>query len=104
MINERRFPTFIIYHSSFIIFSLFFGEEGELRRRDYESQMERMSCLSLLINCIVTWNTHYMNSAIEQLKADGHPITDGTITHITPLMHTHINPYGIYYFNIPENE
>ena len=78
---------------------LFFGEEGELRRRDYDSQMERISCLSLLINCIVTWNTHYLSLAIEQLRGEGNQI-EKEIAHITPLMHAHINPYGVYYFNV----
>jgi TnpA family transposase len=80
---------------------LFFGEEGELRRRDYDSQMERISCLSLLINCIVTWNTHYLSLAIQQLLKEGHKINDELVAHISPLMHAHINPYGVYYFNIP---
>jgi len=81
---------------------LFLGEEGELRRRDYESQMERMSCLSLLMNCIVAWNTHYISKAIEQLRSEGNQIDSSLIAHITPLMHVHINPYGIYHFKIVE--
>lgn len=83
---------------------LFLGEEGELRRRDYESQMERMSCLSLLMNCIVAWNTHYISKAIEQLRSEGNQIDSSLIAHITPLMHAHINPYGVYYFNVEETE
>jgi len=79
----------------------FFGEEGELRRRDYESQMNRMSCLSLLINGIVTWNTHYIGKIVDQLRKEGHKITDEILFHISPLMYRHINPYGVYYFNIP---
>lgn len=75
---------------------LFFGEEGELRRRDYESQMERMSCLSLLINGIVAWNTYYIGKIVEQLRKKGHQITDEILFHISPLMHRHINPYGVY--------
>jgi hypothetical protein len=63
------------------------------------------------MNCIVTWNTHYISKAIEQLRADEgttfHSASEGNqieteIAHITPLMHAHINPYGIYYFNIVE--
>ena len=81
---------------------LFLGEEGELRRRDYDSQMERMSCLSLLMNCIVAWNTHYISCAIEQLRSEGNQIDSSLIAHITPLMHAHINPYGVYYFNVEE--
>jgi TnpA family transposase len=83
---------------------LFFGEEGELRRRDYESQMERMSCLSLLMNCIVAWNTHYISKAIEQLRSEGNQIDSSLIAHISPLMHVHINPYGVYYFNVKQIE
>jgi len=87
-----------------ILWRGFFGEEGELRRRDYDSQMERISCLSLLINCIVTWNTHYISKAIEQLQSEGNRIDSSLIAHITPLMHAHTNPYGVYYFNIKDTE
>ena len=68
--------------------------------------------LSLLMNCIVAWNTHYIGKAIEQLRADegihsaseGNQIDSSLIAHITPLMHAHINPYGTYYFNIVKDE
>jgi hypothetical protein len=49
---------------------------------------------------IVTLNTHYLSLAIEQLQSEGNQIDSSLITHITPLMHAHINPYGVYYFNV----
>ena len=58
--------------------------------------------MSLLINCIVTWNTHYINEAIKQLRQEGQTVDNDSIQHLSPLMHTHINPYGTYDFNVEE--
>ena len=37
------------------------------------------SCLTLVTNAVVTWNTVYIGAAVEDLRAEGHAITDETL-------------------------
>ena len=42
----------------------------------------------------------YMAAAIEQLRAEGYPVREEDITHLSPARHEHINPYEKYRFDI----
>jgi Tn3 transposase DDE domain len=81
---------------------LFFGNEGQLRRRQLEDQANQASCLTLVTNAVVTWNTIYMAAALEQLASSGDPILDEDLVHLSPTLHEHINPDGRYSFSLPE--
>src|SRR6516165_3607835 len=37
---------------------------------------------------------------VADLRAEGHPIEDETLMHVTPLMRKHINPFGRYHFDL----
>ena len=50
---------------------LFFAHEGKVQRRQADQQTNQVLCLNLVTNAIVTWNTVYMNAAIERLRAEG---------------------------------
>ena len=50
---------------------LFFAHEGKVQRRQADQQTNQVLCLNLITNAIVTWNTVYMNAAIERLRAEG---------------------------------
>ena len=50
---------------------LFFAHEGKVQRRQADQQTNQVLCLNLVTNAIVTWNTIYMNAAIERLRAEG---------------------------------
>ena len=50
---------------------LFFAHEGKVQRRQADQQTNQVLCLNLVTNAIVTWNTVYMNAAIERLRARG---------------------------------
>lgn len=47
---------------------VFFGQRGMFRERDYLSQLNRATCMSLIINAIVVWKTHYMMDALDHLR------------------------------------
>ena len=47
---------------------LFFAHEGKVQRRQADQQTNQVLCLNLVTNAIVTWNTVYMNAAIERLE------------------------------------
>ena len=82
---------------------LFFANQGQLRRRQDEDLASQCSCLNLVTNAVVAWNTVYMAAAIEQHRAEGHQIADEDIAHLSPARHEHINPYGKYQFDIAKN-
>ena len=50
---------------------LFFAHEGKVQRRQANQQTNQVLCLNLVTKAIVTWNTVYMNAAIERLRAEG---------------------------------
>src|SRR4029077_8601342 len=55
---------------------LFLANEGKIRRRHYEEQLNQASCLNLVTNAVVLWNTVYMSAVLDQLKAKGYPVDD----------------------------
>ena len=73
---------------------------GTIRQR-YESDLSNQaSCLNLVTNAVVTWNTLYMEAAIKQLRSEGYQISDEDVSHLSPTRYRHINPYGKYQFDI----
>jgi TnpA family transposase len=79
---------------------LFFANRGRIRRRQPDEQTEQAGCLNLVTNAVVAWNTVYMAEVIRQLEAEGHPVQEGDLVHLSPARYEHINPYGKYHFDI----
>ena len=79
---------------------LFFAHEGKVQRRQADQQTNQVLCLNLVTNAIVTWNTVYMNAAIERLRAEGRIDRDIDLGHLSPALYGHVNPYGKYRFEI----
>ena len=76
----------------------FFANQGEFRRADYEEIMNKASCLSLLSNATLVWNTSEIAKVVERLRAQGETIQDEDLAHIAPLICTHVVPNGTYHF------
>ena len=55
------------------------------------------SCLSLLSNAALVWNTMHMTRIIAQLRAAGETITDADLARVSPMAFTHIIPNGTYF-------
>ena len=81
---------------------LLFGDEGRIRKKQLSEQTNQASCLTLVTNAIITWNTVYMAAAIDQLRAEGYDISDEDIAHLSPARRKHINRYGKYQFNLAD--
>ena len=77
---------------------LFFANHGEFRTGDYEEIMNKVSCLSLLSNAALIWNTIEIGKIIEQLRLSGEEIKDEHIAGISPIIFRHIIPSGTYHF------
>jgi TnpA family transposase len=76
---------------------LFFANQGDFRAGDYEEIMNKASCLSLLSNAVLVWNTVQMGRIAEQLRASGHEIRDEDLARVSPLAHAHVAPNGSYF-------
>jgi hypothetical protein len=70
------------------------------QHRQDEDLANQSSCLTLVTNAIVTWNTVYMQAAIEQLLAEGVLVDEADLVHLSPARYEHINPYGRYEFDV----
>ncbi len=75
------------------------ANQGIIRRKDSDGVTNQVSCLNLVTNAVITWNTVYMNAVIEQLKKEGCHVNEGAVQHIWPTRFEHINVYGKYSFD-----
>ncbi len=77
--------------------SLFFANWGTFRSGDYEEVMNKASCLSLLSNAVLIWNTVHVARIVDQLRAAGHEVKDEDLARASPLAHAHVIPNGSYF-------
>ena len=76
---------------------IFFANQGDFRSGDYEEIMNKASCLSLLSNAVLVWNTVHISRIIGQLRAAGHAVRDEDLARVSPLAHAHVIPSGSYF-------
>ena len=62
---------------------VFFADQGEFTTGDYEEIMNKATCLSLVSNAILYWNTIKINEIVESLRAQGEILEDKTLAHIS---------------------
>jgi hypothetical protein len=53
-------------------------------------------CLSLVVNAIITWNTAYLELALDHLAARRGRIDRDLLARVSPALMEHVNPYGTY--------
>ena len=61
--------------------------------------MNKASCLSLVSNAILYWNTVKINEIVEGLREQGEVIEDETLSHISLLPYRHVLPNGTYFID-----
>jgi len=86
---------------------IFFANQGRFQVGDYEEIMNKASCLSLVSNAVLYWNTVKMSEIIKQLESNGEMISERALSHISLLPHRHVIPMGTYFANnkmLPEQE
>jgi len=74
-----------------------FANQGGFRSGDYEEVMNKASCLSLLSNAVLVWNTVHIARIVDQLRAAGHEVRDEDLARVSPLAHAHVIPNGSYF-------
>jgi TnpA family transposase len=81
---------------------LFVAQQGEIRKRQPEEQLNQAACLNLVTNAVIVWNTVYMSAVLEQLKREGRQIDIADTKHLSPVRYEHINVFGKYKFPVAE--
>jgi TnpA family transposase len=81
---------------------LFFAKQGQFRTGDYEEIMNKASCLSLLPNAVLVWDTVRMGEIVGRLRAAGETVSDEDLARISPLARAHVIPDGTYTFSYPQ--
>ena len=61
--------------------------------------MNKASCLSLLSNAVLVWNTVRMGEIVARLRAAGEAVSDEDLARISPLAYAHVIPNGTYVFD-----
>jgi len=82
--------------------AVFHGKKGELYERYHKGMEDQLGALGLVLNCIVLWNTRYMNAALDQLRAQGRTVRDADVARLSPFIRHHLNVHGKYSFLLPE--
>jgi TnpA family transposase len=76
---------------------IFFANQGEFTTGDYEEIMNKASCLSLVSNAVLYWNTIKINDIVEGLRDQGESIDNELLSHISLLPYKHVLPNGTYF-------
>lgn len=77
---------------------IFYGRRGKLETNSPEDQEISVLSLHLLQNCLILINTILLERTIEQKKMKEKRSED--FRALTPLFHSHINPYGVFELNL----
>jgi len=78
---------------------IFFANQGIFTTSDFEEIMNKASCLSLVSNCILYWNTKKIGKIMDELKKRGIEYDEEVLTRISLLPHKHVLPQGTYFVN-----
>ena len=78
---------------------IFFANQGEFCTGDYEEIMNKASCLSLVSNAILCWNTIKIDGIIQGLRNQGEQVDNDALAHISLLPFKHVLPNGTYFID-----
>ena len=59
--------------------------------------MNKASCLSLVSNAILYWNTIKIGETVDSLREQGENIDDAALSHVSLLPFKHVLPNGTYF-------
>jgi len=80
---------------------IFYGKGGEISTNRLEDQEIAVLSLHLLQNCLVYINTIMLQTILSNPKWLN-LMTQEDFRALTPLVYTHINPYGTFKLNMNE--
>ncbi|MGH9224309.1 MAG: Tn3 family transposase [Acidimicrobiales bacterium] len=81
---------------------IFHGRKGRVYKRYHEGMEDQLGALGLVLNCVVLWNTFYIDAILGRLRAGGHRVLDEDVARLSPFISRHLSVLGHYYFALPE--
>ena len=81
---------------------LMIANKGHVRRNRSEDLANQASCLNLMTNAVILWNTVYMAEGVAQFRREGYPIHDSDLARVWPTRYEHLNVYGRFHFDVEE--
>ncbi len=78
---------------------IMFGEYGEIPSKEDEALDQQFSCLNLVTNAVIVFNTVHIARIVEELKSEGYEVKDEDLERVWPSRHGHINFLGKYFFD-----
>ena len=79
---------------------IFFANRGAVRYPHHDDQTTQAHCHTLVVNACILSTTGYLQDAVDAQRADGHPVSDEVIAHLSPAHFEAINPYGTLTFDV----
>ncbi len=61
--------------------------------------MNKASCLSLVSNAVLYWNTLKIDEIVDSLKSQGEQVNKEALAHISLLPFRHVIPNGTYFID-----
>jgi len=76
-----------------------YGKHGTITARDLQAQTNTASCLTLLMSCIIYWQSKEINQVILECETDGAEVDLSLLEHISPVGWENIILYDEYVLN-----
>ena len=73
-----------------------FGQNGKIPGRNREEQQKAIRYNHLMANLMIFHNTAMLTNLVEELRAEGHVVTEEIVGRISPYRREHINRLGSY--------
>ncbi|WP_413228423.1 Tn3 family transposase [Clostridium sp. CS001] len=67
---------------------------------EFQAQFQKSSCLNIILNAIVIWNTKYLTKSWNHYVKENSETDETLLKHISPLNWEHINFLGEYSFDV----
>jgi len=78
------------------------GHKGRLYEKYLAGLEEQLGALGLVANCIVVWNTRYMQPTLHWLETMGEDTLEADVSRLSLLKHKYINMLGRYHFELDD--
>ena len=76
---------------------MFFGKNGRLNESSIENQLEKASCLNILLSSLIVWNSRYLEKVYSIVKNEEW-FNEEEFKRVSPLGTQHVNFLGKYIF------
>lgn len=74
---------------------IFFGKQGRLNVGKIERQLEKVSCLNILLSVLIIWNSRYLEKIYDLVKNEPW-FDEEEFKRVSPLGTSHVNFLGRY--------